>query len=146
MAFTPLTPTAAVDDGTQMKNSLMQMLAEKKKQEQQEGFMSKAFKTFGGPVGNVIGQTFDGKEGINWGDAVGSMGPLGNLLGQTFDDRDGVDMGAVGESALGSGQAALGVATGNPNLVFSGINKSTTAQPQNNENDLLMSLLGVVNG
>lgn len=48
------------------------------------------------------------------------LGPVGNIVGQTMDGRKGINWGSVGNSALNSGELALGVATGNPMLIAAG--------------------------
>lgn len=141
MNFAEIGQRREIDDGSEMRAMLLKQLAEKQKQQQEQGgFFSNALKSFGGPLGNIIGQTFDGQEGINWGDVAGSMGPLGNLLGQTFDNREGVDMGAVGQSALGTAQTALGIMSGNPLLAARGAQQTTTAKPKDPKQQEFMNL------
>lgn len=59
-------------------------------------------------------------EGSDDGSWWNLLGPVGNIIGQTMDGKKGIDWGGVGKSALNSGMLVAGVATGNPMLIASG--------------------------
>ena len=60
-------------------------------------------------------------EGEEGGGLWNLLGPVGNLVGQTMDGREGINWGNVGNSAANSAMLAAGAATGNPALIGQGV-------------------------
>lgn len=63
------------------------------------------------------------KQAKKGGGLWGLLGPLGDLVGQTFDGKSGINWGQVGNAAANNAIAGVGVMTGNPALISAGVGR-----------------------
>lgn len=49
------------------------------------------------------------------------LGPVGNLVGQTMDGKKGINWGSTGRSLMNNVIGGIGVATGNPMMIGQGV-------------------------
>jgi len=64
---------------------------------------------------------------LGGGSFLSMLGMGGDILGQTFDGKEGIDFGQTGRVGLGTALAGLGIASGNPALIGQGLNQSFNA-------------------
>lgn len=70
------------------------------------------------PSGNFLAQQQEEEQG---GGMWNLLGPVGNVIGQTMDGKKGINWGSVGQSAYNNALATLGIASGNPMLAMQGV-------------------------